>query len=152
MARIGLRLRMRLRVAVLGGLSTVSICWPQRRVFAGHPRQVAQARRFVAGLLADCPVADTAVLLTSEVVTNALAHTPSGYGGTFEVVVWRGARTVCVAVMDGGAPDAPAPESVTLHAETGRGLALVASLAACWGHEGGRPGRAVWFLLRWPGE
>lgn len=97
-------------------------------------------------------MADTAVLLTSEVVTNALAHTPSGDGGTFEVVVWRSARTACVAVLDGGAAGAPAAGHPGPDAETGRGLALVASLAVRWGHEGGPAGRAVWFLLLWPGE
>lgn len=151
-ARMRLRLTVRLRVWLVAALSVTPIPAPHRRVFPGHPREVAQARRFVASLLAGCPFADTAVLLTSEVVTNALAHTVSGDGGTFEVVVWRGARTACVAVVDGGASGTPAAGRFDPDAEAGRGLALVDSLAARWGHEGGTAGRAVWFLLRWPGE
>lgn len=150
--RMRLSLTMRLRVWLVAALSVTPVPAPRRRVFPGHPREVAQARRFVASLLADCPVADTAVLLTSEVVTNALAHTLSGDAGTFEVVVWRGARTACVAVVDSGAAGTPAAGRFDPDAEAGRGLALVASLAARWGHEGGTAGRAVWFMLRWPGE
>ncbi len=61
----------------------------RRRVFPGHPAQVAHARRFVQRSLApDGPAADAA-LLTSELATNAVWHTASGQGGTFEVIIWQ---------------------------------------------------------------
>ena len=91
---------------------------------------------------------DTAVLLTSELVTNALAHTPSGTGGSFEVIVWRDADSVLVAVLDDGSDRSPAAVGPDLESESGRGLGLVGFLADRWGHQGGATGRAVWFLLR----
>jgi anti-sigma regulatory factor (Ser/Thr protein kinase) len=121
---------------------------PKSRVFDGHPARVAQARRFVAAVLNGCPLTDTAVLLTSELVTNALAHTPSGTGGSFEVIVWRDADSVLVAVLDDGSDRSPATVGVDLESESGRGLGLVAALADRWGHQGGMAARAVWFLLR----
>ena len=69
----------------------------RRRVFPGHPAQVAHARRFVQRSLApDGPAADAA-LLTSELATNAVRHTASGQGGTFEVIIWQCPPTVRIA-------------------------------------------------------
>ncbi|MDA8323623.1 MAG: ATP-binding protein [Actinomycetota bacterium] len=109
---------------------------------------MAQARRFVAAVLNGCPLTDTAVLLTSELVTNALAHTASGTGGSLEVIVWGDVDSVLVAVLDDGSDRKPAAVSADLESEFGRGLGLVAALADRWGHEGGTAARAVWFLLR----
>lgn len=86
--------------AGLPGLGAVQVARPRRRVFPGNPDQARHARRFVARALEDCPVVDTAVLLTDELGTNALAHTRSGGGGSFEVIVWRGMSAACVAVLD----------------------------------------------------
>jgi anti-sigma regulatory factor (Ser/Thr protein kinase) len=143
---------MRLTAADLAGQGAALVAPPKRRVFPGHPRQAAHARRFVARALDGCPATDTAVLLTSELVTNALAHTPSSDGGSFEVIVWRGAAAVCIAVLDAGSGKTPAAGGVDPGSESGRGLSLVAMLAASWGHDGGTAGRAVWFLLRWHDE
>lgn len=142
------RLRMRLMATMLAGPCSPARAMPKSRVFRGHPARVAEARRFVAAVLNGCPLTDTAVLLTSELVTNALAHTPSGAGGSFEVIVWRDANSVLVAVLDDGSDGNPAAVDVDLESESGRGLGLVAALAECWGHEGASAARAVWFLLR----
>lgn len=123
--------------------------WGLRRVFAGRTDQVRHARRFVKAALDECPVADLVVLLADELVTNAVVHTRSGDGGLFEVRVWSGPSSACVAVLDGGSdgkPSLAAPD--TVH-ESGRGLALVDALATHWGHAGGRDGRITWFLVRW---
>jgi hypothetical protein len=85
------RRRMRLMATMLAGPCSPARAMPRSRVFDGHPARVAQARRFVATVLNGCPLTDTAVLLTSELVTNALAHTPSGIDGSLEVIVWRDA-------------------------------------------------------------
>jgi anti-sigma regulatory factor (Ser/Thr protein kinase) len=122
---------------------------PVRRVFAGQASQVRQARRFVAAALDSCPVADIVVLLADELITNALVHTRSGRGGLFEVIVWTGPTSACVAVVDGGSEDAPSPARRDEISESGRGLVLVDALAACWGHAGDRDGRVTWFLVRW---
>ncbi|MGH3277492.1 MAG: hypothetical protein ACRDNZ_24605, partial [Streptosporangiaceae bacterium] len=44
---------------------------PKCRVFPGRKDQVAQARDFVRRTLGPCPVLDEAVLLVSELATNA---------------------------------------------------------------------------------
>ena len=142
------RRRMRLMATMLAGPSSPARAMPKSRVFDGHPARVARARRFVAAVLNGCPLTDTAVLLTSELVTNALAHTPSGIGGSFEVIVWRDADSVLVAVLDDGSDRSPATMGIDLDSESGRGLGLVAALADRWGHQGGTAARAVWFLLR----
>ena len=119
----------------------------RRRVFPGHPAQVAQARRFVQRTLApDGPAADAA-LLTSELATNAVRHTASGQGGTFEIIICQGRATVRIAVADAGSPTVPAPVSPGTLASSGRGLALVDALASRWGQHTGPQGRTVWFEL-----
>lgn len=108
----------------------------------------------MARALADCPAADDAVLCVSELASNAVQHTRSGQGGRFEVLVWRGRASACVAVID-GAPHGPAPRPPGRQdlAESGHGLRVVADLAATWGQRelgpAGLPGRAVWFQLTW---
>jgi len=139
----------------LAGQGARLVASPRRRVFPGRPDQVGPARRFVARALDGCPLADDAVLCVSELASNAIQHTPSGQGGRFQVLVWRGRASACVAVTDDGARHAPrprAPGSEDL-AESGHGLRVVADLATAWGHQqigqSGLPGRAVWFHLVW---
>ena len=120
------------------------------RVFAGRHNQVACARAFVRMALGPVSVVDEAVLLVSELCTNALLHTASGHGGTFEVAVYLCSFSVRVEVRDGGAVRAPNLRQLAdTCAEDGRGLGLVELLADCWGHSGSRDGRSVFFELRW---
>jgi anti-sigma regulatory factor (Ser/Thr protein kinase) len=128
---------------------------PERCVFPGLPVQLARARRFVARALDGCPVLDEAVLCVSELASNAIIHTRTGQGGQFEVVVWRGPGSACIAVIDDGsetrpAPRRPAPGDL---AESGHGLAVVQNLTACWGHhrhrDGSWSGAVVWFRIDW---
>ena len=120
------------------------------QVFPGRHDQVASARAFVRAVLGPVPVADEAVLLVSELCTNALLHTASGHGGTFEVAVYLCSFSVRVEVRDGGAVRAPNLRQLAdTCAEDGRGLGLVELLADCWGHSGSRDGRSVFFELRW---
>ncbi len=123
--------------------------WALRRVFAGRADQVRHARRFVKDALDECPVADLVVLLSDELVTNAVVHTRSGDGGLFEVRVWSRPTSACVAVIDGGSDGKPSPAAPDTVHESGRGLALVDALATHWGHAGGSDGRITWFLVRW---
>ena len=80
---------------------------PKRRVFPGRPDQVAHARRFVARALGGCPVADDALLCASELASNAIRHTRTGRSGQFQVLVWRGQSSACVAVLDDGSDSTP---------------------------------------------
>ena len=59
-------------------MTAATIIRPRRRVFPGSGDQVGRARQFVGQVLGGCPAADDAVLLTSELVTNAITHTASG--------------------------------------------------------------------------
>jgi hypothetical protein len=116
-------------------------------VFSGRPEQVASARRFVSGVLGGCPAGPDAVLLTSELVTNALQHTATGTGGDFAVVAGHGPGRVRITVTDDGSPGTPALGSRPPLATCGQGRVLVTALAACWGHHGDEHGRSVWFEL-----
>src|SRR5262245_8957521 len=69
------------------------------RVFAGRHDQVACARAVVRTALGPVSVVDEAVLLVSELCTNALLHTASGYDGTFEVAVYLGSLSVRIEVQ-----------------------------------------------------
>ncbi|MBZ5739162.1 ATP-binding protein [Nocardioides mangrovi] len=90
---------------------------------------------------------ETALLLTSELVTNAVLH--AGGNPVLDIDV-QPAR-LRVTVTDGGAPlpDQPdAPVTPAPLAESGRGLFLVETLADRWGSEPRSPyGKAVWFEL-----
>jgi serine/threonine-protein kinase RsbW len=122
---------------------------PKQRMFAGSPDQVRWARDFTRRALEGCPVADDAVLLTSELATNAIVHTVSGKGGMFTVIVYRANTWVRVEVHDGGSADNPAVPSQADAAESGRGLMVLERLAGRWGHAAGPGGRVVWFELEW---
>ncbi len=122
---------------------------PKRRIVPGCDQQVRQARLFVRQTLGDCPVVEDAVLLVSELATNAIAHTASGQGGKFLVTVYQGQRRVRVEVLDGGSAKAPVVRSWKEGGESGYGLGLVELIASRWGHCGGSRRRVVWFELEW---
>ena len=142
-------------LAQLAGAGAWLVATPKRRVLAGTPDQVAVARKFVARVLDGCPAADDAVLCVSELASNAIRHTRTGYRGKFQVIVWRGLTSACVAVLDEGADSAPEVAGGTRGrlAESGHGLLTVESLATWWGHrtyqDGAIHGTAVWFCLDW---
>lgn len=107
---------------------------------------VRAARRFVrdrckeVGLTVDrC---DDALLLTSELVTNAVLH------GRSEVCVevTSAERLVRIAVLDENSRH-PTVVSEDPDALDGRGLALVAAVAVRWGVEDRPMGKSVWFEL-----
>jgi serine/threonine-protein kinase RsbW len=101
-------------------------------VFPGRPDQVAHARRFVGRVLKGCPVADDALLCVSELASNAIRHTRTGWSGKFQVVVWRGRASACVAVLDDGSATTPTPVPAQPGRleESGHGLLAVQALAA----------------------
>jgi anti-sigma regulatory factor (Ser/Thr protein kinase) len=98
--------------------------------------------------------ADVAILLTSELVTNAVTHgTPPA--GTFVLLtIACDASGLRVDVHDGSA-DLPVPgeaagDETEAEAETGRGLLLVTMLSAEWGFYRTSGGKAVYFTLDFP--
>ena len=130
-------------------MTAATIIRPRRRVFPGSGDQVGRARQFVGQVLGGCPAADDAVLLTSELVTNAVTHTASGTGGKVVVTVYRADTRVRVEVRDDGSDQVPVVRPYGLAEESGCGLGLVELMAHCWGYRGGQRGRIVWFMLEW---
>jgi anti-sigma regulatory factor (Ser/Thr protein kinase) len=123
---------------------------PKRRVFPGRPDQIAHARDFTRRILGPCPVLDEAVLLVSELATNAIEHTATANRGSFHVTIHQSHSTLRIAVTDEGSDNVPTPAHPAASlAETGRGLELVELIADGWGHHGDESGRTVWFELRW---
>jgi PAS domain S-box-containing protein len=85
---------------------------------------------------------ETASLLVSEIVTNALVHAGTPVDVAFSFVD-GGLR---VEVSD-GSPHAPARRGYGPNAGTGRGLMLLEELVDEWGVVVGDPGKTVWFQL-----
>ncbi len=103
---------------------------------------VSGARRFTTGLLRDWGLdraVDTASLLVSELVTNALLHTK----GPAVLEVVPAVDRVRIQVSD---PLARGPEAkgTDLESEHGRGVMLVEALALRWGVDPHGAGKVVW--------
>ncbi|GAB3690221.1 ATP-binding protein [Angustibacter aerolatus] len=117
-----------------------------------QPREVSRVRHLVADALHVWGVTsddtDVVVLLTSELVTNAIR-----YGSPPVVVhVDLDAPALVVAVDDGDVDRAVAArvqpvDDVPWDAGGGRGLQLVESLSDRWGVLARRQGKRVWFEL-----
>jgi anti-sigma regulatory factor (Ser/Thr protein kinase) len=88
--------------------------------------------------------ADTAVLLTSELVANAVLH--AGGASVLTTSVRLGRLSVAVTDRSTRPPRVRRPRPSTT--DSGRGLVLVQKLADRWGHTPTRTGKTVWFELR----
>lgn len=103
------------------------------------------ARQFVSAVLDGAAGEQSAValLLTSELVTNAVVHAGTDLDVSVEVRPDR----LRVGVRDGDAT-LPRARTVGPDAVSGRGLRLVESLAWSWGADRGADGgKVVWFTL-----
>ena len=103
----------------------------ERLELPAEPASVRAARVFVTERLDawGCNgLADTAALLTSELVTNVVLHART----RFAVVVARVPGGARIDVLDGSRVS-PVRREHDLSAPTGRGLALVENLATEWG-------------------
>lgn len=108
-------------------------------------RSVTEARRFVLDALTNWSLdalADTAALLTSEVVTNAVLHART----TVDLVVLRLGDGVAVEVTDGSRKQ-PRVGQATPESTNGRGIALLEQLASTWGVTTNRAGKTVRFTV-----
>jgi anti-sigma regulatory factor (Ser/Thr protein kinase) len=116
---------------------------------AGRPERARAARTFVGEVLGPGhPCGDVAVLLVSEIFANSIRHSGSGAPGeTVTVAVMARDGVVQVEVADRAGPGVPALRPAGRDAEGGRGLQLVAGLAARWGwrRRGGQ--MVTWFEL-----
>jgi anti-sigma regulatory factor (Ser/Thr protein kinase) len=124
----------------------------------GRPQHVREARSFVAKALGDRnPVADVALLLTSEIVTNAVLHSRSARaGGAVTLSVSEVSGRLRIEVCDDGSDlSIPVVKSDPCSAGDGHGLLLVQALADEWGYARDESQTTVWFglgRLRPPGR
>jgi anti-sigma regulatory factor (Ser/Thr protein kinase) len=118
------------------------------------PASVAVARqRLTADLdaagVVGAAVGD-AVLVVSELVSNAIRHAQPLPGARVQVAWAVDDGTVEVAVSDGGAPTRPYPAHASVSALGGRGLDIVEYLARTWGVRADPQGLTVWAVLPAP--
>jgi anti-sigma regulatory factor (Ser/Thr protein kinase) len=141
--------------------ASVRLCRVVR--LASRLSAVAAARAEVEAAIGAWRVAvdpDVAILLTSELVTNAVTHATAGSGRNGRAASRGGAAEAVLLVIAAddaglrvdvhdGSVELPvvADGPAEADAETGRGLLLVTSLSAEWGFYRTPGGKAVYFTL-----
>jgi anti-sigma regulatory factor (Ser/Thr protein kinase) len=114
------------------------------------PDHVADARHFVGARLVNWGlerVSETAVLLTSEVVSNAILHAgPHRSGAGLTVHLYGDSAMVRVEVAD-WSTNVPVLGDIAVGGLSGRGLVLLDALASSWGSTPNREGKSVWFEI-----
>lgn len=111
--------------------------------FTPDVASVGDARRFVSDTLSAWDADDlswTAMLLVTELATNAVLHASTPYDVTLE---HRTDGTLRIGVSDGSVRK-PRARDYAVDATTGRGLGLVGSLAIAWGTSTRPDGKTVW--------
>ncbi|MGW3657220.1 ATP-binding protein [Streptomyces sp. NPDC005151] len=116
------------------------------------PKAVGEARRQVRSILACWLVpddaVDTAVLITSELVTNAIRHCDARH--LVHLHVTDDGAELLLEVSD-PSRNPPRPTVASRHAESGRGLFLVRAAASDFGVRLRKPGgKTVWATIRRP--
>ncbi|RFU86386.1 ATP-binding protein [Streptomyces triticagri] len=114
----------------------------------GRARRWARSRLVGSGIGADEPLAETLVLIISELVTNAVVHTGSPAVLRIQLPGCSGAcpGTVRVEVADASARP-PQPRHADGEETNGRGLELVEGLADRWGWQQESGGKRIWCEL-----
>ena len=115
------------------------------RTFPHEPQSVPAARRFATSVLRDAApdILEAIELMVSELATNCIRHTDSG----FDLTIIRAGQDIRVEARDqaGGTPTmgSPAPTD-----PSGRGLKIIDLLSARWGVRSDSPnGKTVWFMI-----
>ena len=122
---------------------------------AAGPAAAAEARRRVRDAIRSWRVPvdlDAALLLTSELVTNAVRHEAGqrAQAVVLAIACSRGRLRVDVHDTSRSLPtvaEVPADADADAYAETGRGLLLVETLSDEWGFYRTPAGKAVYFTL-----
>jgi anti-sigma regulatory factor (Ser/Thr protein kinase) len=116
-----------------------------------EPSSAAVVRRCITDDLGSCGLplclVDDAVLIATELLSNSLRHAQSLADGDL-VVAWEvDSKSLRITVVDGGGPRRPHVRTVDAHSTSGRGLAIVESLATEWGVEESERATSVWATL-----
>jgi anti-sigma regulatory factor (Ser/Thr protein kinase) len=96
------------------------------------------------GLPAD--LAQSAELVVSELVTNALEHGLTGIPATVRIWLSSDGGRVAIHVWD-ASPLPPVLKDAGAEADSGRGLMIVAALTASWGCSAADTGKVVWAVI-----
>ncbi|MBD0745789.1 ATP-binding protein [Streptomyces sp. CBMA152] len=121
---------------------------------AGVGKARHRMREHLLGSGVSEPVVDDAVLVLSELLSNACRHgRPLGRAdvGDGDVrAAWRidKAGRLTVEVTDGGGPTRPIPATPSVTARGGRGLNIISALAQDWGVRDSASGEVtVWVII-----
>ncbi|HET6865981.1 MAG TPA: ATP-binding protein [Solirubrobacteraceae bacterium] len=115
------------------------------RTFPHEVQSVPAARRFATAVLrgASAEILEAVELMVSELATNCIRHTNSG----FDLTIIRSGREIRVEATDhaGGTPTMRSPEPTD---PSGRGLKIIDMLSAGWGVQSASGmGKTVWFTI-----
>jgi serine/threonine-protein kinase RsbW len=97
------------------------------------------------------PVREEVALVASELLGNAVRHARALEDGQLTIAWGVGDYGVEIAVTDGGGPTAPVPRDASPTETHGRGLSIVATLAARWGVERHDSSTTVWAVVPFTG-
>ncbi|WP_344290439.1 ATP-binding protein [Streptomyces synnematoformans] len=117
-------------------------------MFPRSAAAVGRARAFVAGCIGGCAAeqADDIRVCVSELVTNALQHTPTGRRFLVRVVLNESVVRIEVHDASSDTPHLCTPADTD---DRGRGLHLVDALADDWGvSDRTGPGKVVWVTFK----
>lgn len=118
------------------------------------PASVAIARQRLAADLSAAGIFEAAVgdavLVVSELLSNAIRHARPLPGANVQVAWALGNDSIEVAVSDGGAATFPTRTHASVSAIGGRGLDIVEYMASRWGIRSDDSGQTVWAVLVTP--
>lgn len=121
-------------------------------------RSFREARKFTVTTMHRWDTADRCedmAIVVSEMLANALQHTPAGYGGTrtgwpVRLGLLQFGHCLICAVTD-PSKATPTPKEPGDLGESGRGLNVIAALSNCWGYTAPCvSGKATWALFSTP--
>jgi anti-sigma regulatory factor (Ser/Thr protein kinase) len=137
---------------VIAAPSRQAVLAPERTLLLPHASTSASAGRQV---LRDdlnargipTAVSDAAVLVVSELVSNAVRHARPLSSGKLSLRWSVAEHGIALAVSDGGSTTRPRANPLTRSATGGRGLGIVAALAREWGVRDDSGTTTVWALV-----
>ncbi len=126
------------------------MCWGASRAYESNDRAPAAGRQFcieqLHAALTDLPgrdqLVDDATLIVSELLTNSVRARSRVARLSLALH-----RDVLRVIVDDDAPGQPRVRAVESAETTGRGMAIVASIATAWSVERLIPGKQVWAEL-----